>query len=426
MMANDGNIYHSASGNSSTEGLSFPGDYAAAISSSQRRMLVHQSAFPESVAYNVGITLNISGNIDRGALESSILSLCSELQNFRKLYTLTSNGVATWSVGSQFNPFSADSSADLGRESFISHSMSTPFDLGAGNLLRCRIDSSEKCTIVTLITHHICWDAASFPLLINALDEGYNSAVLGNDIGIIPDFRELRNEGAPIVEVPLEESLDYWREFITKLTTDDPRTLGQSACAVFESNVIERELDRDLVGLIGEVAYREAVTEFAVVSAALNVSLSAAGGTDTVTIASTPSTRSGGGEALGFGYFANTTPYVVKLLPALNVNDMVTDSSLRLAELIRYSCVPYEDIVNMARIAKISNPSNLFDIMVQYSSMDAGTSIGGHSVDFRILPSRQVEVPAVFELVSSGDSLDMQIKFRSDMFESSVASILPE
>lgn len=64
------------------------------IPPSQKRMLVHQSIFPESVAYNVELMLTFPSDINITQLISSVRALCEKYPEFHTKYWIDRDGFA--------------------------------------------------------------------------------------------------------------------------------------------------------------------------------------------------------------------------------------------------------------------------------------------------------------------------------------------
>ncbi|WP_443342707.1 condensation domain-containing protein, partial [Candidatus Corynebacterium faecigallinarum] len=398
------------------------------IPPSQKRMLVHQSIFPESVAYNVELMLTFPSDINITQLISSVRALCEKYPEFHTKYWIDRDGFAFSETGPIFDPFlarSADLTDSIDSRSPVTGDMAEPFILNSGELLRCSLACSGNSINLVLVTHHICWDAESFTTLIGRLDREYSR--LSSSVDDEPR-KGWSDQKRPCVDgdttAVTDNDVAYWSSIIERMHGERSRAVNFSSKGISKSSVIEKSFNEGTGSLIGEISRRMSVTEYAVSFVCSCISFGVALGSDRFTAASTPSVRSFSEGEEHFGYFANTLPHVIGLSPCDRLNDVIYRFSEQLAQSLRHSSVPYEQIVDMARLSGIDNAETLFDVMVQYSKFPDNISVGGFPVDCRVVPSRDIEVPAVVELFSRKSAVDFQFKYRKDVFSEVVADVI--
>ncbi|MEG3936148.1 amino acid adenylation domain-containing protein, partial [Microcoleus sp. T3_B1] len=266
---------------SRTENNTFP------LSFAQQRLWFLNQLQPNSAFYNIPLGLHFSGQLNIGALESSLQLLINRHEILRTNF-IAVDGEPVQAIATardftlpvvDFRPLPA-SEQELEYDTLASQSVMYVFNLAQEPLLRAQLVQLTPTENVLLLTvHHIIFDGWSVNIFVQELTTIY-SALVEHDTPTLPeinlqyvDFAVWQQQW--LQGEVLESQLAYWQRKLAgmpallKLPTDRPRPAVQSFRGETQVFTLEQDISEALVNL----SQQQGVTLFMVLLTAFKVLL---------------------------------------------------------------------------------------------------------------------------------------------------------
>lgn len=286
----------------------------------QQRLWFIQQYEPDSVAYNIPLTLRLTGPLDVATLERSLNEILRRHEILRTTFkTIDSQPVQFISPPSNVSVALVDlsqfdevtKSSEVAR--YRKHEIETCFDVVQGPLWRTRVlrlDAEEHIVLFTM--HHAISDGWSMIVLIQEMAELYRAFLAGRPSPLpeLPvqyaDYAVWQREW--LQGDVLATQVDYWRRHLAgappriELPTDRPHTPNRTTDGAFH----EFSFAPEVAAKLEEVARLERATPFMVLLASLAALLSRFSGQEDVVVG----TMIGGRPRVELerliGFFVNT------------------------------------------------------------------------------------------------------------------------
>ena len=269
-----------------------------AVSFAQQRLWVLDQLEPDSAAYNIPISVRLTGALNTGALETALNEVVRRHEVLRTQFALE-NGEPVQLVLPQVHVgIAAIDVSDLPsskREAralqLATEETGKPFDLKCAPLLRAallRLGENEHVFVLTV--HHIALDGWSIGTLLGELVTAYTAA--------------LRGESSPAPQLPLqyadfaawqrqklqgeelERQLSYWKGHLSgapasvDLPTDRPRPPAQT----FSGDSYQLVIERRILERLHDLSRGQGATLFMTLLAAFNILLQRYSGQDDIVV----------------------------------------------------------------------------------------------------------------------------------------------
>ena len=331
---------------------------------------------PQSAAYNICRASRLVGNLNISALQASLNEISSRHETLRTVFRLVdSRPVQLVQPARNISIEIADlrSMSREERNSEIQRRIKAesecPFDLSAGQLLRCsllRIGDQEH--VLILMTHHSVSDAWSMGILTRELWTLYEAFSNGkpSPLELFPvqysDYAVWQRNW--LQSEVLDTQLTYWKKqleniSILTLPSDRPRAPRQS----FRGARVPITLPQALTGSVNELSSRCALTPFMTLLAAFQVLLFRYTGQDDIVIGSPIANRRRPEIEGLIGFFVNTL--------VLRANLSGNPSFRELLSRVKDTCVaadanqdlPFEKLVQELQLERDLSRNPLFQVM---------------------------------------------------------------
>ena len=290
------------------------------LSYAQERLWFIDQYDPNSTAYILPAAIRLSGRLNVEAFERSLAEIVRRHESLRTTFA-NMNGRPIQVIAPELHvPLSfSDLTAldEVERETAVKREAeteaNTPFDLGAGSLVRVHLLRLEETEHVLLFTlHHIISDGWSMGVLVRelvtlyqAFDADQRSPLLEFPVQYA-DFAVWQREWQQ--GEFLEKQLAYWKSQlegkppVLNLPTDRPRPAIQSYRGAQETVALPRILSEELQSL----SRREGVTLFMTLLAAWQTLLHRYSGQDDIVVGSPIANRNRAETEPLIGFFVNT------------------------------------------------------------------------------------------------------------------------
>jgi len=330
-------------------------------------------------AYNLPLTLRLSGKLATEALERSFGELIRRHESLRTRFAVR-EGIPHQVIDppAAFKLRQTDLSDVAGieqREERLRELMRRehlqPFDLNVGPLLRIllvKLSDREYALLVTM--HHIVVDGWSLGVFVNELSALYGAYVKGHEpqLGELPvqyaDYAiwQRRNLQAHT----REEHLQYWREQLDgalpqlQLPTDRPRP----AVETFKGAAVTLEMPVKISTALKELGRQEGCTLFMVLLAAYQVLLARWSGAQDIVVGS-PVAGRGHREIEGLiGFFVNTLALRTEVELDLSFRQLLTKAATAAKDAYAHQDLPFEVVVKELRPERNLSRQPIFQVML--------------------------------------------------------------
>jgi amino acid adenylation domain-containing protein/FkbH-like protein len=399
---------------------------------SQERLWILHQLNPEGSAYNVPLTLWISGELDVAALEASFQELSRRHEVLRTVFALHEGqpvqrvvAESSWALEVvDLRHLPASERPEEARRRAAAEAR-RPFDLERGPVLRAgllRLDEREH--VLVLVMHHIVTDGWSMGLLARELVSLYEASSAGRPAPLPPlaiqysDFARWQREW--LAGERLEQKVGYWQKRLAglapvlELPTDHPRPAIQST----RGGVVPVSLPPELAKELEALAQREGATLFMVLLAAFQVLLSRYTGSEDIAVGSAVANRSRPETERLLGFFVNSLVLRTDLSGAPGFRTLLRRVREGVLADLEHQDVPFEQLVDRLQPQRSLSHSPLFQVMFGLQSAPASTmELPGLRFHVEEPPRGAVPCDLVFELRQSEQGLQGAIEYSLDLFD---------
>ncbi|MFF5128694.1 amino acid adenylation domain-containing protein [Streptomyces syringium] len=395
--------------------------------------------------YNTGLSLRLSGAVDKGALRAALADVVARHESLRTVFPDIDGQprqliLAPEQAVPELTVTAVDAS-DL--DVALSRAASVDYDLSVEPPLRAQLFVlSPTDSVLLLVVHHIASDGWS-----NApLSRDLSAAYAARSTGSAPDWQPLPVQYADYTlwqrdvlgdendpDSPIAAQLDFWRSALADLPeelplpVDRPRPPRMSYHGETVPLCFGPELHRNLA----EVARESGATVFMVMQAAIAALLGKLGGVEDVPIGSAIAGRTD--EALDdlVGFFVNTLVLRTDLSGRPTFRELV--ERVRDTDLAAYAHqdVPFERLVDDLNPVRSLARHPLFQIMLSMQNTPAPTLRLG-DVSAAPLPvdidtakfDLSFQLGEVFSADGSPAGIEGGLEFATDLFDRSTVEQL--
>ena len=360
------------------------------LSFAQQRLWFLDQLEPESAFYNIPILLQLTGQLNVAALESSFRYLIARHESLRTVFRHSEEvgtplqliQPPTWATSFTIPVVPVTDEAAAQR--LAQQEVTTSFDLSQGPLLRAQLlqvvdnEASAQRYLLVINMHHIISDGWSLGILIQELNHAYRAYTQGSapTLPNLPiqyaDFALWQR--AYLSGSQLEDQLAYWRKQLSgapallELPSDRPRTPVKR----YNGSSYEFQLASGLVTKLNQLAQQHNATLFMVLLAAFDLLLARYSRQNDISVG-TPIANRNRAEIEGLiGFFVNT------LVLRTQVDD--AGSFIRLLEQVRQTTLdayahqdlPFEQLVDELAPTRTLSYSPLFQVMLVLQNAESG------------------------------------------------------
>ncbi|MBW5421895.1 amino acid adenylation domain-containing protein, partial [Streptomyces sp. BG9H] len=330
-------------------------------------------------AYQMQFVLHLRGPVDGARMRVAGQALLDRHANLRTAFVAGADGESVqvvvdgielpWCELDLTGRGPADAGPDAALEAFLAEDLRDHFDVTVPPALRMALVkvAAERFALV-LTAHHVLFDSASLPLLVQDLLCLYESRGDAAALPRVPEFRDflvwLSGQDRQAAARVWAEELSGAEEptLLAPVTGTDSSAAGRKASGVGEAVVpLSSDTARDLAGL----AAASGVSLDTVVQGAWALLLGALAGQRDVVFGTTVSGRPAAVPQVASmaGLFVNTLPVRVRLAPTDTVADLLRGMRERQTALRDHYC-------GLADIHRATGTNVLFDTLVTTESYD--------------------------------------------------------
>ncbi|HEY0735324.1 MAG TPA: amino acid adenylation domain-containing protein [Herpetosiphonaceae bacterium] len=350
------------------------------LSFAQQRLWFLDQLEPGNPFYNMHVVLELTGRLDRAAVERSLNAMIARHESMRTTFALidsqpaqvitTELTLALPVVDLRHLPAADDRESEALR--LAAEEVGRPFDLQRGPLVRAKLFQLEQDRqIVVLTLHHIISDGWSMGVMVRDLFAFYRAHLAAQAEQIAPPLAPLPVQYADFAvwqrdwlqgEV-LQSQIDYWKQQLADLTvlelpTDRPRPPVLS----FRGATRSFELTPELSAALLRLSQQEDVTLFMTLLAGFQILMARYSGQTDIAVGSPIANRTRSELEDLIGFFVNMLVLRTDLSGAPTVRQLlrqVRDVSL---SAYAHQDLPFEMLVEELQPERSLSYNPLFQV----------------------------------------------------------------
>ncbi|MCK0438396.1 non-ribosomal peptide synthase/polyketide synthase [Gordonia alkaliphila] len=413
------------------------------LSLAQERMWFINQFDRDDAAYNIPMTLRVSGDLDLDVLRVAVGDVIARHEVLRTVFADV-DGVAVQRISPASDIAAKLDWRVLDSEGQFARAAAEGFDVTTSWPIRVLVwQTASDEHILGLITHHIAADGESLLPLVSDLVTAYTARRSGKAPQFAPleiqfaDFALWQRSALGSPDTPgtvLGDQLAYWREQLDGLpdVLELPADHQRPARATHHGEQIDFGITPTVADRLTALAREADATPFMVVHAALAVLLARLSATDDIAIATPTAGR--GQDVLEplVGMFVNTLVLRARVDPAMSFRELV--EQVRADDLDAYANadIPFEALVNALDPVRSEAFSPLAQVMLSFdpaaSAATAGLEVAGltiASVPSPVIPA-QVDLTVTIASAPESEPWSGAVVYATDLFAPSSAQRLAD
>ena len=403
------------------------------LSFAQQRLWFLDQLQPNSALYNIPMVLRLQGNLNQGALEQSLWSICDRHEVLRTNF-VTINGQPTQIIQTTRETISVVDLQDLPiqeqaekTQQLKQKQATQPFDLAKESLIRITlVVLSETEHLLLVCMHHIISDGWSIEVFIHELTTLYNAYAQNQPANLAPlpiqyaDFAIWQRQW--LQGDVLQTQLNYWQNQLAdapallSLPTDHPRPAVQS----FVGTQQEFSLSPKLSQALTELSRQQGVTLFMTLLAAFDTLLYRYTGSSDILVG-TPIANRNRGEIEGLiGFFVNTLVMRTDLSDNPSFSQLLTRVREVTMDAYAHQDLPFEMLVEALQPERDLSHTPLFQVaFVLQNTPKSEIAMTGLTVTDLPPENTTAKFDLTLAMVNTDDGLKGVWEYNTDLFESS-------
>jgi amino acid adenylation domain-containing protein len=403
------------------------------LSFAQERLWFLQQLEPQSSAYHLFNGIRLRGQLNLSAFEQTLQEIVRRHEILRTTFTVVDGRpfqriAAASSVSLAVRDLSAFEKVerDAEVERAAQETVSTPFDLVAGPLLRAELlRLSDDEHVLLFVLHHIISDGWSATVLVREVAALYE-AFCAKRSSPLPELSIQYADYAAWQKYSLqgevlENHLSYWRETLKgappslDLPTDKPRPMVQT----YNGDSVGFALSKELSEALSALSRREGATIYMTLLGAFQLLMSRYSGQTDIVV---------GGDT------ANRTRVETESLIGFFVNQLVlrtnVDGNLTFRELLRrvrevtlgayaHQQLPFEKLVEELQVVRELNRNPLFQVMFTLQNNTRNFELSGLQLEAVPVKRTSAKFDLTLMIVETTGGLVGGFEYNTDLFNRS-------
>ncbi|WP_346397669.1 non-ribosomal peptide synthetase [Pseudomonas syringae] len=355
------------------------------LSSVQQGIWLGQIANPDIPLYNIGMKLEIKGDLDIPMFEKAI-NLVVRHNDALRLALFQEGDIArqrvlpSVDITLELVDFSDYVDSVERAQEYLQHAFSRPFNplegiLWEAQLVRC--SASRHYWLGRY--HHLVMDGSGGTLFCHAVAKAYNNLLVGIDeLEEGPSYRDFLVKDQAYLNSPrLERDRSFWRERYAQIPPSLLQWSGDHAVgSMCKSGHIRSTIKRDLFNAVAAVATEHGLSPVTVFFAVVSAYFSRVGGAEEVIIGMPLHNRTTARQKQTIGMFSSVIPIGVRVDPNRSLLELMGDVAAELRRCYRHEHFPIAELNRALNIGH-SRRKQIFDITLSFEKFDADFFFGG-------------------------------------------------
>lgn len=317
------------------------------LTPAQERMLVEHELNPGSTAYNVVHALRLDGELDVEALRQASKAVFGRRPALSITISKDLGGRPNQIIdGKRDDPLQIVTDNDV--DSVLRSAADHVYDLSTGPLAQVLlVTQSPRSHVLVFAMHHIVTDGWSLGLLVEDLQETYESVL--NEVPLTEDpddyLDTVREMNARPKGPRAQTARDYWRDALKDMPPLELPRHADAASLSGQGDAIRSNIGSETRRRLGKVASETGTTPFMVLAAATTIHLGRLAGTTDVTVLSAVGARSSRAQDRTVGMFVDTVPLRNKFHEDENLRSFLSRVRATVLGAQAHAQLPFQDIV---------------------------------------------------------------------------------
>ena len=363
--------------------LDADGSTIAPLSFAQERMWFVSNLDPEAPTYNIAGTFRLRGPLDRDVLARALAILPQHHASLRTYFCVRNSEPVQVVRDDVDLPIAFHDIAQLDADArlaalsdILNEAARRPFDMGSAPLAKAHlVRLTPDDHVLTLVSHHIISDARTYSILIRDLMDTYHIIRSGE---LVPAFRDdgqyaqwsLAERSAFADQTSQHDS--FWCEYLagapaaSELPSDYTRLSNLSSAG----GIHDFSLSSELVNDLRQLAAREGVTFFTVLSTAYAILLMRYSGQSDVVFGVPAANRGSQTIEKIAGIFINMVPVRARFESSVTFLDALTSIKRTMTAAFAHQDDPFEQIVEAIDPVRALSRHPIFQTVLSYRSLD--------------------------------------------------------
>ncbi|MBB2744190.1 UNVERIFIED_ORG: amino acid adenylation domain-containing protein [Microbispora rosea subsp. rosea] len=391
------------------------------LSHGQERLWFMEQYAPGTTAYTVPLCTRLSGELDRGAMESALREVAARHESLRMRFPTMEDGrprlVIDEASTVEFSVVEAD---EDGARRRIAAELARPFDLAEGPLLRGLLIALGPLDHVLLLTaHHAVIDGWSYDLVLSETLTLHDAFRGGAQSPLGPPPLQYGDYAVWQRDRPTaRDDVAYWRERLASVPALElPADLPRPAEQTFSGAGWRFRIERDTAERVRDLATAHGASPYMVLLAAFQVLLGRYSGQRDFAVGSPVSGRALPELEGAVGLFTNTLAMRADLTGEPSFEDLldrVRDGAL---DAYAHQELPFDQLVSELNVTRDVSRSPVFQVMfvLQNFRAPAEWRTGLGLAEFR-LETDTTRFDLTLYLRESPDGIDGHLVYNTALF----------
>ncbi|AKD53909.1 amino acid adenylation domain-containing protein [Spirosoma radiotolerans] len=351
------------------------------LSHAQKQLWLLNQASKKDLSYVIPFAFEVQGDLNVTAFEKAIHTLIDRHEILRTVFVVregqprqrvldrTALGFTLTQVDLRLAPQPRAEAIQMAEEQ-------PPFDLETGPLLRATlIQLSHDQWMFLFSIHHIISDAWSMGVIINELTAAYNAYTLDEELALEPLSVQYKDyvywHKKQLAADRLETLRSYWLTQlggalpVLNLDTDFERPALQSTNGATQL----MDVPEDLFGRVGELAIKEGVSPFILLTTALKALLYRYTGQQDILIGTVISGRDQYQLDNQIGFYVNTLALRTTFDGKGTGSELLQAVKQTILDAYEHQLYPFDQLITDLKLQRDRSRSPLFDIGIEYQHL---------------------------------------------------------
>jgi amino acid adenylation domain-containing protein len=410
-----------------------------ALSFAQERLWLIDQLEPGSALYNMPTALRISGALEEAAFARAFDELVRRHESLRTAFVAVDGAVVQQIQPARAGVLVIEEALaagidEAGLRAWAHRDADTPFDLGAGRLLRATLlRRSSQEWVLLLNMHHIISDGWSLSVLVREL------------VALYTAFR--RGRPSPLPELALQyadfavwqrrvlsgerlaSELAYWKKALEgappslELPTDRLRAPVQS----HRGATLKFSVPHDVTEGLRALGRRSGTTLFMTLLASFGLLLARHAGQRDLVVGTPIANRTRAEVEPLIGFFVNTLPLRIRVEEDQRFDHLLAEVKATSLAAFEHQDVPFEKIVEAVNPPRDLSRSPIFQVMFTLRNVPEA-KLEGAGVTFEPIATeyRSAKFDLLLQMSEADGELAAELEYSVDLFEASTVARLSD
>ena len=409
-----------------------------AVSIGQEQLFASSLLNPRAITYNIGMAVELIGELDIAALMMAINRLVQRYDAMRMSFIMDGEKIKGV-IQNEINidliiKESSKTSLEAQIEEIddaIKQLHREPFDLGKAPLFRCCLLQFPNSRYVFIyVVHHIITDGWSLALITKELSQNYNALLTNPRYEPLPletSYRDFIHWQQQLILEREQSILDFWQLKLKHLPDPLQLPVTQQRTGTYRAGGEKKHFPKELAQKLKDFIKGENVSLFVCLLSAYQVLLARYANQSDLVIGVPFFGREEEKFENTIGYFINTLPLRAQLSEGLNFVELMKHNQIHVREAQGNQMLSLTNLISRLNIQRDSRTHPLFQVMFNYINMPiSNLKLAGLQSRHLWSEEGQTEYDLNMTILEEKDNLELTLKYNADLFDKKFIQTLLE